>query len=82
MSGTQISVYICLSFPHTYYDTVLSNVDVGTDLCCIDHTVLLDEDVIPDVQWKECHPGKRASLEEPKFSCLVKVYAEITKLIK
>ncbi|KAF3846672.1 hypothetical protein F7725_003750 [Dissostichus mawsoni] len=50
-------VYVC--FHPTYYDTVLPNVDVGTDLRCIDHTVLLDEDVVSDVQREESHSGGR-----------------------
>lgn len=39
----------------THYDTVLSNVNVGTNLRRIYHTVLLDEDVISDVQREKCH---------------------------
>lgn len=39
----------------THYNTVLSNVNVGANLCCIDHTVLFDEDVISNVQREKCH---------------------------
>lgn len=38
-----------MRFDTTYYDTVLPDVNVRTDLCCIDHAVLLDEDMIADV---------------------------------
>lgn len=49
---------VCVRFHfNAHYDAVLSNVDVGTDLRCVDHTVLLDEDVVSDVQREECHPG-------------------------
>lgn len=41
----------------THYNAVLSNVNVGADLCCVDHAVLLDEDVISDVQREKRHPG-------------------------
>lgn len=36
-----------------YYDTVLPNVNVGTYLCCIDNTVLLDEHMIPYMQGEK-----------------------------
>lgn len=52
------SAFICVgACRHTHYDTILSNMNVGTDLSRIDHTVLLDEDVISDVQGEKCHSG-------------------------
>lgn len=53
------TVCVCARFHPTHYDTVLSNVDIGTNLCCVDHTVLLDEDVVSDVQREERHSEKR-----------------------
>ena len=43
--GFILDVYIYIN--HTYYDTVLSNVNVGTYLSGIDNTVFLDEHMIP-----------------------------------
>lgn len=43
----------------THYDTVLADVDVGADLGCVHHTVLLDEDVVPDVEREERHTLER-----------------------
>lgn len=61
--SAHLSIYqlSCMSacFHPTHYDTVLANVDVGTNLCCVDHTVLLDEDVVSDVQREERHSGGR-----------------------
>lgn len=51
-------VAVCVHAHPTHYDTVLSNVDIRANLCCIDHTVLLDEDMISDVQWEEGNSGK------------------------
>lgn len=62
----------------TYYDTVLANMDIGANLCCVDHTVLLDEDMISDVQREEGHPGWRdVGWEEKnmKFACLFNGHA-------
>lgn len=42
----------------THDDTVLADVDVGADLSCVDNTVLLDKDVVPDVQRKEGHSAE------------------------
>lgn len=42
-------VCACVCFNATHYDTVLSNVDIGADLCSVDHAVLFDEDVVSDV---------------------------------
>lgn len=46
-------------FCFTHYDTIFANVDIGTDLRRIDHTVLLDEDMVSDVQWEERHTGRK-----------------------
>lgn len=54
-----LTLVVCVCFHPTHYDTVLSNVDIGTNLCCVDHTVLLDEDMVSDVQREERHSGKR-----------------------
>lgn len=38
---------------HTHNYTVLADVNVRADLSCVDHTILLNEDVVPDVQREE-----------------------------
>lgn len=45
----------CARLDLTHDDTVLPDVNVRTNLCCIDHTVLLDEYVITNVKWEERH---------------------------
>lgn len=57
-------------FHATHYDTVLADVDIGTNLCRVDHAVLLDEDVVPDVQREERHSRRRDGGKEMKFRCL------------
>lgn len=49
---------VCVHIHPTHYDTVLANVDIGADLCRVDHTVLLDEDVVSDVQREEGHSAE------------------------
>lgn len=61
LPGVWVCVCVSVYFHPTHYDTVLSNVDIGTNLCCVDNTVLLDEDVVSDVQREERHSGKRWS---------------------
>lgn len=55
-------------FGLTHYDAVLPDVDVGTDLRCVDHAVLLDEDVVADVQREERHSARteRKKIQERK----------------
>lgn len=48
-----LSVKSYLNFTHN--DTVLADVDIRSDLCRVDHTVLLDENVVSDVQREEGH---------------------------
>lgn len=57
---------LCCVCTFTHYDTVFANVDIGTDLCCIDHTVLLDEDMISNVQREERHAGRKERGEQRK----------------
>lgn len=38
---------------HTHDHAVLAHVNVRADLSCVDHTVLLNENVVPDVQREE-----------------------------
>lgn len=47
----------CLYFQATYYNTIFANVDIGADLRSVDHAILLYEDMVSDVQWKERHSG-------------------------
>lgn len=54
----------CARFGFTHYDTVLPDVDVGTDLRCVDHTVLLDEDVVADVQREKRHSARTERKKE------------------
>lgn len=53
------SALLRVHFYFTHYDTVFANVDIGTDLRCVDNTVLLDKDMVSDVQWEECHAGRK-----------------------
>lgn len=34
---------------HTHYHTVLAHVNVRADLSCVDHTIFLNEDMVPDM---------------------------------
>ncbi|KAG7239492.1 hypothetical protein INR49_028963 [Caranx melampygus] len=40
----------------------LANVDIGTDLCSVDHTVLFDEDVVSDLSNAQ-HPASLTATE-------------------
>lgn len=64
-------VCVCVWFHPTHYDTVLANVDVGTNLCSVDHAVLLDEDVVSDVQREERHSGGRDGGERDEVQVFV-----------
>lgn len=52
----------------TYNDAVLAYVDIRANLSRIDNTILLNEDVIPDVQRKEGNPAeKKNGASSPAF---------------
>lgn len=64
-----LSHSVSVVFLYTHYDTVLPDVDIGADLCCVDHAVFLDEDVVSDVQREERHPREwdRGQRDESGF---------------
>lgn len=65
------SALLCVHFYFTHYDTVFANMDIGTDLRCVDHTVLLDEDMVSNVQWEERHAGRNQEEKVIKLICVM-----------
>ena len=45
----------------TYDHTILSNVDIGSNLGCIDDGIFSNKYVVTDVQWEKCNTESKRS---------------------